>query len=101
MLRDRPFPGPCDPDPATHRERRRAYLRACLDHDAGGDPQGYRDHLCLIAAELLDAQELAAKLASYLPGRPVVLWAASSWPDRLVFCWLFDTHQRAGRRAWP
>jgi hypothetical protein len=96
VLGDRPFPGPCDPDPATHLEKRRAYLRTFMDYDPGGDSEGVRDRLCLLAAGLLGAEELAGRLGSYVPVRPVVLWTTSTWADRLIFWRVLDALERAG-----
>jgi hypothetical protein len=100
-LQDQLCPGPCDPSPARHLRKRRAYVLATANGYTGPDARQYREHFTWLAEHLLGAREFAARLSAYPRDRPVILWTFSSWPDCLGFWWVLDALRYApADRLW-
>ncbi|MFL5261924.1 MAG: DUF1835 domain-containing protein [Anaeromyxobacteraceae bacterium] len=78
VLRDLLSLGPCHPDPRRHAALRRAFWRAAL-RDLYPEVLRAADP----ARSIMGGHELARALARP-PRRPVVLWTAPTWPERLA-----------------
>ena len=102
-LRDPLCLGPCDVDPTRHKRKRRAYLLSLAEGYAGPHADWYQDYVNDLARSALAAPDFAAHCAEFDPGKPIVLWTTTSWPDRVVFWWILDCIQRTAldrERFW-
>jgi hypothetical protein len=104
VLHDNLVWGPSDADPARHAELRRAFWRDWILEVYQGMPPRYRRQcLASLGEDVFGAQELADALASYPSDRPVLLWTAALWLERLTFWWVLDAICKTGldrRRFW-
>jgi hypothetical protein len=95
ILRDPLCPGPCNVNPVRHRQQREKYLRGYLEGLAQRNRRAYAKYLRSLSQEILSAPELVAALAAFPPAKPVLLWTASSWSDRLSLWWMLDAVKRS------
>src|SRR5437899_12459629 len=84
VLRDNLAWGPSDPDPVRHGEQRRAFWRNDLLEVRWSLPSRLRKQ-CVdaLATEVFSAQQLATAIQAYPENRPVLLWTAALWQERL------------------
>ena len=95
ILRDPLCPGPCHTNPARHRHERAAFLRGYGEGIARRNRRSHASFLKSLAQDILSADELLARLSTFSPEKPVVLWTAVSWGGRLSLWWTLDALQRA------
>ena len=97
VVHDPHSPGPCDVNPVRHRQKREAYLRGYADRSCQRDPRQNAAYVRMISRYVLNAYDLADRL-SKAPEKPVRIWTAPSWHDRLCFWWVLDALKRTRQR---
>lgn len=96
--------GPADPDPVRHGEKRKAFWRDwLLEGPWSVTAWERRKWLNAVATEITSSAELATAIAAYPENRPLLLWTAASWKERLSFWWALDAICQTGlprERFW-
>src|SRR5438067_351981 len=104
VLRDNLACGPSALDPVRHGEQRRAFWRNwVLEGPWSVSPRVKKRRLDSLAAELFSAQQLATAIQAYPDNKPLLLWTAPLWRERLSFWWTLDAICQAGihrERLW-
>ena len=103
VIQDRFCPGPCDVDPELHLQKRQEYRVAWAQGYSGPGAAGLTPFWTWMAGNLFGACGFNAKLSEYPPEKPIVLWTAPCWTDRLVYWWVLDALQRSPqewKRFW-
>jgi hypothetical protein len=95
ILRDPLCPGPCSVNPTHHRHRRETYLRGYVARLTGRKTRVRAELMRSLSREILSAPQLVSALAAFPSARPVILWTASSWQDRLNLWWVLDAVKRS------
>jgi Domain of unknown function (DUF1835) len=95
FLQDRMCPGPCNADPELHLRKRQEYRVAWAQGYSGPNAAGFKSFWTWMAGNLIGARGFNAKLSEYPQEKPVVLWTAACWTDRLVYWWVLDALQRS------
>jgi hypothetical protein len=89
--------GPSHPDRVRHGDLRKEFWRNWATNGRWPKTTRHiRQYITGLEREIFTAQQLATALQAYSETRPVLLWTAPLWRERLCFWWTLDAIRGLG-----